>query len=112
MRIDRHRADMDDDQRVAVRSAACARNRGQVAAGAGAVLDNDRLAERRRQSIRQPARPYVGDAAGSTGNDDADGLARPRRALRSGHADRRDAKRSGKSKDASTSAPHATLPRE
>jgi hypothetical protein len=112
VRIDRHRADMNDDQRVAVGRAAGARDCPQVAAGAGAVLDHHRLAERRRQSIRQPARPDVGDAARTAGNDDAKGFARPRRALRPSRGDGGEAERPRQSKDASASGPHVTLPRD
>ena len=82
MRIDGHGADVDDDERVAVRRAAGPSDGAYVAASPSTVLDNNELAQRRSQALAQPARADIGDATGAAGDDDVYGLARPTSALR------------------------------
>ena len=52
--------------------------RADHAAGAGAVLDHDRLAELLLQHVADQARRHVGRSSGAEGNDDPD---RPRRVI-------------------------------
>src|SRR6185295_7634321 len=61
---------------------------GEAAAGAGAVLDDDRLAERAADRLAQRARDVVGGAAGSEADDQADRPGRgPRLRLRAAGAE-------------------------
>ena len=62
----------DDDQRVAVGRRLRQRFRGDDAAGAGAVLDHDRLAPALRQFVAERARHDVDRAAGRIWHQDAD----------------------------------------
>ena len=63
-------------QRVAIRRRFRDRRRGQVAAGAGAVLDQDGLFQRRCHRIGDRARHRIGRAAGRRADQNLD---RPRR---------------------------------
>ena len=101
MRIDGHGADVDDDERVAVRRAACPSDGANVAASASTVLDNNGLAERRSQALAEPARADIGDATDAAGDEDEYGLARPTRALRLQRGGRRGegTQRAGQSQD-------------
>ena len=65
-----------EEQRVAVVAGASDRVGGEQAAGAGAVLDDDRLAERILQGLRDHPRGGVGDRARGERREDRD---RPRR---------------------------------
>ena len=49
-----------------------------VAPRAGLVLDDDALAQQRRKSLGQPARPDVGHTTRTTRYEDANRLGRPR----------------------------------
>ena len=77
MRIDRHSADVHNDERVAVWRAACRRGSPPVSAGTGAVLDHNELTQGRSQPVSQPARPNISDATRAAGDNDAYGLVRP-----------------------------------
>ena len=50
---------------------------GDIAAGARLVLDDDRLAERRREPFGDHPRLHVGAAAGREGDDEGERMARP-----------------------------------
>ncbi len=63
------------EQRVAVGRRSCDRHRADVAAGARAVLDDDRLSQRLLQPRLKQARHDVDRPARSEGHDDADRLA-------------------------------------
>jgi hypothetical protein len=79
------------EQRVAVRLGAKHELRAQIAAGTGAALDDELLAEARRELLRSRAREEVGGAARREGNDDAHRLRRIRLRERGGGRERQDA---------------------
>jgi hypothetical protein len=62
-------------QRVSVRHGPHNRLNGDVAIGAGAVLDDDGLAEQPRQAVLKQASGEIGAAAGRVGHDDGNGAA-------------------------------------
>ena len=66
---------------VAVGRGADDLGRGDVAAGAGFVVDDDRLPQRLGELLRHDARHHVGAAAGREAHDDADRLGGPGRGL-------------------------------
>ena len=78
MRIDGDQAVGGHDQRVAVGLRMGGHFGGDIAVGAGAVLDEERLAHRLGQALRQQPRGDVGRAAG---RDRHQHLDRPRRIL-------------------------------
>ncbi len=87
--VDRERAGNRNADRVAVGSGPGDERGAEVAARAGTVLDDHRLAERRRELLREHARDQVGRAAGGKGHDQVDRARRPvlrigRRRLRRG----------------------------
>ena len=57
VRIDRHGADVHDDERVTVWRAACRRGSPQVSAGTGAVLDHDELTQGRSPAALPASAP-------------------------------------------------------
>jgi hypothetical protein len=63
-------------QRVAVGRGAAHRFAADAAAGAGAVVDDHRLAQRLRQFLGDDAAEHVGEAPGGPRHDDLDRLAR------------------------------------
>ena len=69
----------DSRQRVAVGRAARDHRRADAARGAGLVLDDHLLAERRAQLVGIEPRHLVGRAAGAVGHDQPDGLGGPGR---------------------------------
>ena len=80
------------------------------AAGAGAVLDHEGLAETLLQDAADLARRDVGGAAGAEGNDDLD---RPRRIILRGALRRnkgRSRKQRHRQRERNSLAPHINLP--
>ena len=76
MRVDRDRADIAEEQRVAVRRRARRQLHADIAGGAGSVVDHQRLAERLfHRRLDQPD-GEIGGAARGERHDDVD---RPRR---------------------------------
>ena len=75
--VDRLDAGGADQQGVPVRRRLGRRVGRHIAVGAGAVLDDDGLAERLRQRLAHHARHHVGHAAGREGNDQLDGFGGP-----------------------------------
>ena len=75
---DRVRAGRVEQQRVAVRRRLRDELRADAAAGAGAVLDDERLAELRAHAVGENPRDAVDAAAGRERNDDAHRLDRIR----------------------------------
>jgi hypothetical protein len=59
----------DEQERVAVRGGARDCLQGQIAAGAGPIVDDDRVAEPLRQRLTDKARVDVGRAAGGNKDD-------------------------------------------
>ena len=80
--IDRHVAVGRREQRVAVRRARRGGLHADVAAGAGAVLDENLLPPFLRQEVAKQARGHIADAARRRRHDDADRLRRERSNLR------------------------------
>ena len=76
MRIDGDVAELDEAERVAVRLGFGDRLGADIAAGAGAVLDHEALAERLVQIVGRDARGHVHQAAGGGDDDQADRLGR------------------------------------
>ena len=70
--IDRHCSEVDERHRVAVGRTPGASLGTDRTAGAGAVVDNDALAEKGRQAFGQPARPNVQHATRVAWSDDRD----------------------------------------
>jgi hypothetical protein len=66
----------DHEQRVAVRGSADHRFGREIAAGAGTIVDDERMAQPGRQPIGDDAREQIGRAAGSRADDEPH---RPRR---------------------------------
>ena len=80
LRIDRRRyreRDIGEDKRVSVRLGARDGLRARRAAGAAAVLDDDRLAKLFGEFGGEEPRRDVGEGAGRERHDDADGAVRP-----------------------------------
>ena len=77
VRVDRHHAAGTEQQRVAVRCRLGDHVAAQVAAGAGAVLDQHRLAQRVLQGLGDDAGDDVGGAAGREVDHHLDGLGGP-----------------------------------
>jgi hypothetical protein len=70
VRVDDHRTVEAEHQRIAVRRRLCDELRPDVAACARAVLDNDLLAQPRRERVSNNARAVVGHAPGRERHDD------------------------------------------
>ena len=68
-----HRIGIDDADRVTVRLRILAGVRADVAGAAGAVLDDQRLAEALVQFLAKNAHEDVADAAGARGGEHMDG---------------------------------------
>ena len=81
--VDRERPGRRDEQRMAVGLGLRREIGADVAAGAGLLLDDDRLAPFRLQLVGGDARQHVVDAAGRERHDELDGLA-GKAALRAG----------------------------
>jgi hypothetical protein len=77
VRVQREGADVAGGEGVAVRPGAQHLLHRDVAAGAGAVVDHHRLAERRLQRVLQHARGEVGLPAGREADDQVDRPLRP-----------------------------------
>jgi hypothetical protein len=71
-----HRIGIDDADRVAVRRRVLAGARGDIAGTAGAVVDDQRLAEALVQFLAEHAHEDIADAAGARGGEHVDRLAR------------------------------------
>ena len=76
MHVRRHHRVGADHQGVAVGRGAGDRGGADIAAGAGPVLQHERLAERGLHPILDRADDRIAGAAGGLGRDDGDGLAR------------------------------------
>ena len=76
MRIDGDVAELDEAERVAIRLGLGDRLRADVAAGAGAVLDHEALAQRLVQIVGRNARRHVHQAAGGGDDNQTNGLGR------------------------------------
>jgi hypothetical protein len=76
-RVDRLDAGGADQQGVAIGRGLGHRVGRHIAVGAGAVLNDDGLAQRLRQRLAHDARHHIGHAAGREGNDQLDGFGGP-----------------------------------
>ena len=93
----RHRRDRRDQQRAAVGRGVLDRNDADAAGGAGAVVHDDRTAERGGELVADQARQRIAGAAGREREHDPDGLVLRLR-------ERRRGEHGGKSRETGTAA--------